>query len=121
MLPPTAQRDGASLPSGGPASQQLDHRHTPPATTPRRLVARMGLCASSLGPVPDAASFHDLPALPDIDGKPVDFAQFKGKASAGSGSAVGGAEGGRSRRQRQGRREAQIPSASFPHPHCRSC
>ncbi|KAI7838680.1 hypothetical protein COHA_007482 [Chlorella ohadii] len=39
----------------------------------------MGLCASSLGPVPDAASIYDLPALPDIDGKPVDFAQLKGK------------------------------------------
>lgn len=69
----------------------------------------MGLCASSLGPVPDAASFHDLPALPDIDGKPVDFAQFRGKASGGPGSAAG--RGG-SRRQRQLRREAQIPTAT---------
>lgn len=50
---------------------------------PRRLIARMGLCASSLGPVPDAASIYDLPALPDIDGKPVDFAQLKGKVRAG--------------------------------------
>lgn len=80
----------------------------------------MGLCASSLGPAaPDVSSFYDLEPLPDIDGNPVEFAQFKGKVSRVPSSSGGaGAEAGGSRRCPQA---DKLPTAPLPYPPCRWC